>query len=511
MELTSIILFSAAFTAICVLFYHRRAKNDLPLPPGPPQLPIIGNIHQTPAQNPWRTYREWHQKYGPIMSLKYGQKTIILLGTHEVVRDLLDKRSDIYSSRPKMIVAGDCMSKGFSTALLPYGKKWKTHHSIQGAFLSPRMCGKYHELQDMESKQLLHEMLGSSNFSESFHRYALSITYTLAYGKRLRHGQDADLLEIDALTEKLSKTVNDFRGLLVEAYPFLNHLPRFLTPWKTMGDEYFQRVTAFFTRSMARAEQMESWNWTKEALSRKASQELSRTELSYTVGMLLEASVETTPTVLEVLVMACVLHPAVVARAQKELDTIVGQERLPSFDDMPDLRYINALVSEVLRWRPAVPLGFPHACTQDDEYMGYRIPKDIPVFATQWALDLDPDLFEDPFEFKPERWLDNPGLPTAAFGFGRRVCPGKHLARNSLLMITARLLWAFDISHACDENGQRIEIDPWDMAQGTVSGPTPFKASFTVRSPNHRAIIEKEWDAAEKCAEVYLAKIQGAS
>lgn len=83
-----------------------------------------------------------------------------------------------------------------------------------------------------------------------------------------------------------------------------------------------------------------------------------------------------------------------------------------------------------------------------------------------WSLDLDDEIFEDPLEFRPERWLSNSNLPTAAFGFGKRLCPGQHIARRSLFIIIARVLWGFDISYAY-ENGQKQKVDPWDMEQNT--------------------------------------------
>ncbi|KAF3480995.1 uncharacterized protein GIQ15_06342 [Arthroderma uncinatum] len=497
-----------ALTLLCAISaLYRLRKGGMPLPPGPYQLPLIGNMHQTPMKNPWTRYREWHKVYGPIMSLRYGQKTIILLGTHKAVRDLLNKRGEIYSSRPHMICAGDCLSKGYSTALLPYGDTWKVHRSIQTAVLNPQISQKYRPIQEVESRQLLNEILDNNGFVPSFHRFALSVTFTLAYGKRLRHSGEPEIQEADELTRMLATTVQSFLGSMLEAYPFLNHLPRCLAPWKKTGDVYFERVNSFFARSMMAGEKAESWNWAKEAIKRNAAGELDSRQLSYAIGFLIEASTDTTSTVLEVFVMAMVLFPSVAARAQKELDTVVGPNRLPTFEDMPNLPYINALVKEALRWRPVTPLGFPHAPLEDDEYMGYRIPKGTAVFATHWGVDLDSDVFGDPHEFRPERWLEKASLPAAAFGFGRRMCPGQYLARNSLLIVTAQVLWSFDISHAY-ENGRKVEIDPWNMVHELVSGPAALKASMKVRSPQHRQIIEQEWAAAEKDERVHLARIQ---
>jgi cytochrome P450 len=104
----------------------------------------------------------------------------------------------------------------------------------------------------------------------------------------------------------------------------------------------------------------------------KDAQGLPFAELSYILGVLLEAALETTTGVLEFFTVASVLHPESVGKAQEELDSVVGPNRLPSFDDISNLPYVNAFIKEALRWRPIVPMGAPHAPLQD---LGYRIPK----------------------------------------------------------------------------------------------------------------------------------------
>jgi hypothetical protein len=116
--------------AVIVIYYHDR-RHSAGLPPGPPRLPLIGNIHQLPQENSWRTYAQWSKQYGPIFSLR---DTIVILGNHEAARDLLDKRSNIYSSRPHLVTCGDCVSKGLHTLLMPYGQQWRNHQRLQASF-----------------------------------------------------------------------------------------------------------------------------------------------------------------------------------------------------------------------------------------------------------------------------------------------------------------------------------------------------------------------------------------
>jgi cytochrome P450 len=166
-------------------------------------------------------------------------------------------------------------------------------------------------------------------------------------------------------------------------------------------------------------------------------------------------------------------------------------------------------VNEVLRWRPVRAGGIPHTVTKDDEYKGYRTSAGATVIGNHWATYLDEEVYNDPYTFSPDRWIENPNLRLSAFGFRRRVCTGQHIARNSLLINIARMLWAFDIGYKV-ENGVWHEIDPLAMTQGFNSRPMPFKAAFTVRSPEIEAVVQREWQVAVKDVNAVLENVRSA-
>ena len=168
---------------------------------------------------------------------------------------------------------------------------------------------------------------------------------------------------------------------------------------------------------------------------------------------------------------AMTAHPEVQKRAQEELDTVVGRSRTPSFADAPNLPYIQAVVKEILRWRPVLPLGIPHTTTEDDWYEGMFIPKGTICLANLWQCHRDPEFYgPDAASFNPDRFLDEHGklIPGpsethqdghSTYGFGRRICVGKHVANDSLFINIATVLWAVQFEHACDENGKEIPLD----------------------------------------------------
>ena len=160
-------------------------------------------------------------------------------------------------------------------------------------------------------------------------------------------------------------------------------------------------------------------------------------------------------------------YPAVQARAQAELDEVVGRARSPTFADVPFLLYIRAMVKETVRWSSVVPFGIPHTSSVDDWYDGMFIPRGTICLQNMRVLNFDPEVFgPNAADFDPARYLDEKGQVMTpiegreeghmAFGFGRRVCPGKYVAEGTLAIDIATLLWAMRFERP---EGSQGELD----------------------------------------------------
>ena len=138
--------------------------------------------------------------------------------------------------------------------------------------------------------------------------------------------------------------------------------------------------------------------------------------------------------------------------------------------------------------------------------MGYRIPKGATVIPVFWAMGLDEERWENPLAFRPERWLDGKreGRFSNFFGYGRRICTGRHIARNSLFLLMARILWAFDIEAPLGKDGKPVPVDDMAFGSGLVSSPDPFEAVFVPRSLKAKEVVEREWLGTEKKLEVLM-------
>jgi len=178
---------------------------------------------------------------------------------------------------------------------------------------------------------------------------------------------------------------------------------------------------------------------------------MDKTEIAFLAGSMFSAGSHTTSFANCIAMMTAALHPDAQAAVQAELDAVVGTGRLPTFDDEEHLPLLRAFILETMRWRPQAALGFAHRATEDIIWGDYCIPAGTLVFGSHWAISRDPEVFPDPDKFDMTRWLTSDGklredLKFPYYGFGRRVCPGQHLANKSIYINMVFALWAFRIS-----------------------------------------------------------------
>lgn len=169
---------------------------------------------------------------------------------------------------------------------------------------------------------------------------------------------------------------------------------------------------------------------------------------------------------------------------------------------------INAFLVQLLRYRPVAPLGLPRKLDQDDNYREYVIPENTTVLANIWAIGHDPDLYDEPSKFDPERFVRHPhGLKdgadvseaasktTYAFGAGRRVCAGEQFARNSILLAISKLLWTFEIVPV---HGEKLDLSLNGYFMALDVRPKPFNVEFRLRGEKQRAAVLEGFDRASE-------------
>lgn len=192
---------------------------------------------------------------------------------------------------------------------------------------------------------------------------------------------------------------------------------------------------------------------------------LSMADINGAAATIFIAGYDTTNTTVLVGLLAMLLNPAVFKKARDFLDQVIGTNRFPSLSDRdnPALRYIDYLVEEISRWRPLSPLGVPHKSLKDDVYNSMFIPKGSHIYFNAWAMSRDETMYQNPEVFNPDRYIPEDeggaGEPflQGPFGFGRRICVGKHLAQASVWIALATLISTMDISNPLGPDGKEVE------------------------------------------------------
>jgi len=209
-------------------------------------------------------------------------------------------------------------------------------------------------------------------------------------------------------------------------------------------------------------------------------------------GTALIGGYDTTTVTLLTFIYLMTIHPEVQVKLQAELDNVIGRSRLPDFSDKENLPYANAVYKELIRWHPIAPLATPHQSTAEDEYKGMRIPKGSVMIGNIWAMIRDKDIYgQDAEAFRPERFIESklrdPGL--IVFGFGRRICPGRYLAEDSLFIAMTSIMHLFKVGKAVDGNG--VEITPQERwVTGLVVHLEPYVCSIAPRFEGAEQLLE---------------------
>ncbi|KAL6250787.1 hypothetical protein RBB50_003090 [Rhinocladiella similis] len=491
-----------------------RTPKGLRRPPQPSGATLFGghahlwgaNVSSNPSQNP---LVKWAREYGEIYEIRTGVERWVIVNSPEAVKEIFDRNGALTGSRPALRVL-NMLSGGYRMLLMPYGKQWRNIRAIAHRCLSIKSADAMKPSSSLESHRYLLDVLQDpENFLKHVKRYTSSVIMFSIYGRRVLDLNDPVL---GAIYDELSHfSEASSRIHTVDKYPILEYLPKALQWWRPKWEAYHQQEVDLW---------MGLWNDLKRRLAagirtgcfaEKFQEEdylamgISEVQAAYVAGSMIEAGSDTTQLSMNSMILAMVAYPEVVLKAQKELDAVVG-DRLPQFEDMPDLPYIRAMVKEVLRWRSVSNDHVRHVTSGDVVYKDYFIPEGTSVVINHWALHFDPELFPDPERFNPDRYYDTPVNNLTAgecihtndvklrdhwsFGAGRRVCAGYNLAENSLLILTARLLWAFDVLPAIDKaTGQPVKYDVWNYNPARLFGPKPFPVDFKVRSEERKKII----------------------
>ncbi|KZV76226.1 cytochrome P450 [Peniophora sp. CONT] len=479
------------------------------LPPGPTGYPIIGSALKL-LDAPW-LFNEC-AKHGDVVYLNAAGRPTLILNTQKAAADLLDRRAATYSGRPRLIVGHELMCGGLFFAMEPHNDRWRRQRRVVHEGFNKSAANRFHDAEAEDAVRLATALIkDQSAFRSLYHTYACSIVLSVTYDRPLR-----GTAEDEALRARIDDFMKRDQAALqvgahwVELLPCMVYLPSWMASWKRDALELYENTTTLFLGLVDDVETRVQKGTARPCLTTTLVEErerfhVSKLEAAWSAGVMYAAGSDTSSNMLDWWTLAMVAFPDVQKRAQGELDSVVGRDRLPSFADRALLPYAVAVLREVLRWRTGIPFGLPHQADEDGWYEGMFIPKGSIIMANILPCNRDSAVYGDDAElFKPERHLDEQGklkpAPPAtkdhghvSFGFGRRICVGQHVAEDALFIATATLLWAFEFKKARDEHGREIEVDyeGYDSSKLTLR-PNHFECSITPRFSEVHAVLAGE-------------------
>ncbi|KAI5116386.1 hypothetical protein M0805_006558 [Coniferiporia weirii] len=490
----------AVAVALTTIYLLKRRQRKLP--PGPP-AGLFGNRSQISPGEPWKTFSAWSKKFGPVISVYFGWRPVVVVNSAKDAYEILDKRGDIYSSRPVLVMGQMVLAGNMRGLAMQYGERWKRWRKLQHAGMGRgKAAQSYRQFQALETCILLNEIMQNPDaYGPIIKRFGTSVAFAISYGTRIRSLDEKVVVENTNAMKAFSETQVPGR-YLADSWPILLRLPKCLQWFRGELDkrrlldiDLYVNCFRDVQRRMAEGIAKESMSSRMLTLSAAGEAEgASEVEMAYAACSPFSAGIDTVSGSLETFLLAMLHNPACAKKAQAEIDAAVGRARMPDFGDEPAMPYVCAIVKEVLRWRPIAPTGIPHSLTQDDYYGGYFIPKGTTVYANIAAICQDPELFPDAEAFRPERFLKtkDPRLVDfdIPFGFGRRICPGQYVAVQSMFIVISRILWAFNIATGTDERGAALAPpDSSAYTPGLVRKPKPFHLELTARSEDVRRLI----------------------
>ncbi|KAL1323387.1 cytochrome P450 71A1-like [Arachis ipaensis] len=488
------ILFGLIIITMFLFLNFTRTKNNQNLPPCPPKLPFIGNLHQL-GTLPHRSFHELSKKHGPLMLLELGQVPTLVVSSADVAREIIKNYDVIFSDRPQTTAANiftyGCKDVGF----VPYGEEWRQKRRICVLeLLSVKRVRSFCFVREQEVAELVGGIRESCvrnkgscvNLSELLVSTSNNIVSRCILGQKYNTPKDCNDKNFGELGRKLMRqfssfSVKDFfpsfgwidsvRGLISDMNAtsiafdsFLEdvieeHIIRRRNKEKKKGDDHFEKKD--FVDILVELQE-------NNMLEFEDSQDNFKAIL---VDMFVGGS-DTFSTTLEWTFAELLKNPKAMKKAQEEVRRVVGRKSKVEENDVNQMNYLNCVIKETLRLHPPLPLLIPRQTTSSVKVQSFNIPPKTRVFINAWAIQRDPKLWEEAEEFIPERFENNQvdikGLDfqLIPFGVGRRGCPGISFGLVSTGYVLANLLYWFDWKLHGEDEG---DIDMDEMCGLTVS------------------------------------------
>ncbi|XP_076891054.1 dimethylnonatriene synthase-like [Bidens hawaiensis] len=466
----------------------KSGKLEAPEPSG--ALPIIGHLHFLRGQPPIaRILGKIADDYGPVYSLRLGFRPTLVVSSWQSIKECFTTNDRVFATRPNMAISRHMVYNTAGFALAPYGPYWRDiRRMVTSELFTSQRVEKFKSVRDSEVKNSVNELAllsfnkrGQSSIVEMnkwFEHITFNILIRILVGKRFSNGfSDEGNNEDLHLTQAIKRGLH-ISGVFVvsDIFPYLEWMDigGHVKAMKQVAKEVDGVVGKWLAEHIEKRKELDSvenedfMDLMLSALPKdvEMSGHGQETIIKATTMTLMLTGSESTALTMTWTLSLLLNHPHILEAAQKELDIHVGRKKWVEESDIANLVYLQAIVKETLRLYPPGPLAGPHEAIEDCYVQGYHVTKGTRLIVNVWKLHRDPQVWLDPNEFRPERFLEEhtdinyhgQNFEYIPFSTGRRMCPATMFAWHVLHLTLARLLQGFDLSTPMGK--------PVDMSEG---------------------------------------------
>ncbi|XP_069799530.1 cytochrome P450 2B4-like [Dendropsophus ebraccatus] len=474
-------LLLAIFISLVLYFFiWRRNLNKKNMPPGPPPLPVLGSMLHVNLKEMPQSMMKLSETYDPVFTIYLSSKPAVVLVGYDCVKEALIDHREIFGLRGPFEF-GNLLFKGYGV-MLTNGERWKQIRRFSLSTLRNFGMGKksIEEPIKEEARYLAEEIKTWKSLFDPTYLLTMAVSNVIcsvAFGERFDY-EDVKFKTLFALLKEMFESMATTWGMLLNVFPrTLHFLPGpHQKIFTNMG-----KVKDFIAESLESHKATLDPNCPRDfidcfLIKMKEDKEIDNTEFHFenlfvTVQNLFFAGTETTSTTLKISLRILLKYPEVLAKVQKEIDHVVGQNRCPSVEDRSKMPYTDAVIHEIQRFENILPLGVPHAAAETTIFRGYTLPKDTTVFALLDTALNDPKYFQNPEKFDPSRFLDANGHFKKTKAFipfltGKRICLGEGMARMEIFLFLTFILQNFTLKS--EEPSSCIDVSPLPNTNGMI-------------------------------------------
>ncbi|XP_028765147.1 cytochrome P450 71A1-like [Neltuma alba] len=491
--------FSCLVILVLFLFNLRtrtsKSKSNLDLPPSPPKLPIIGNLHQL-GLLPHRSFRTLSEKYGPLMFLHLGQAPAVVVSSAELAREFMKTYDLTIADRPqgicpKILLYG-CTDVGFGS----YGSEnWRQKKKVcVNELLNLRRVQSFNSVREEESGNLANKIrdlcssgADSVNLSELLIATSNDIVCKCVLGDKFNTDANTRIGELarKVMINLMAFSVGDYFPSFRWVDSVTGLLPRLKAIFREL-DDFFESVIEERKTMMKKRSNDQSSN--RKSLLDILLQfqddgivdySFSKNDIKSILMDMFVGGSDTSSAAMEWAMAELMMNPTKMRKAQEEVRRVVGNKSKVEDEDISQMNYLKHVVKEVLRLHPPTAMIPPRLTRSRLNVRGYTIPAQTTVFINAWAIQRDAEFWERPEEFIPERFEKNDvefkgqDFHFIPFGSGRRGCPGMMFGVAAMESMLANLLYWFDWKLPT-VNGVTVHIDMEETFGLTVSKKVPL-------------------------------------